>query len=364
MNNINNLLLEVSSIQNKFDQIAKITGEHFNVFSVLKMDSKEVQMHSALIGELLNPKGSHGLEDKPLQYFIEVITNKLRSKNIKNYETKFLLQTKFVTTVIEKHIGNTNEDKTEGGRIDIIIQEKNRNAIIIENKIYAIEQPNQLIRYNNYSKESPILYLTLNGEAPTSHGNLIENVHYFTISYKDDIIQWLEICLKEAVDFPMLREVIKQYIYLIKKLTYQTTNDKMNEEIKNTILRNKENIKSALNILYADPKQIICEEFFDCIKKELSNTFKCRNYNSKLIGKKSSGMLISEEPRILLWFGTDYNQLELGIIDQDDNWIKQAKINEYFDECDWENILDQNNIDGIVNSIKQLNQEAEVLKIE
>lgn len=246
MNNLKNLLQNVAIIQKKYDDIAKITGENFNIFSVLKMDSKEVRMHSAFIGELLNPKGSHGLEDKPLKFFIELLNNKFNGKDIINdTSNKFILDTESSVAIIEKYIGTTNDDKTEGGRIDIIIEDKNKNAIIIENKIYAIEQTNQLIRYNNYSKNSPILYLTLFGAAPTSHGNLDENEDYFNISYQNDIKQWLKICLKEAVEFPMLREVIKQYLYLIKKLTNQTTNEKMSQEVIQSILNNTESINTS-----------------------------------------------------------------------------------------------------------------------
>lgn len=231
MDKISNLLQQVSIIQKKYDEIAKITGENFNVFSILKMDSKEVRMHSAFIGELLNSNGSHGLKEKPLEIFLELLKNKTLAKISGDNENKFILETKSSTTIIEKYIGYTNEDKTEGGRIDIIVEDKNKKAIIIENKIYAIEQTNQLIRYNNYSKKAPILYLTLYGDAPTSHGELKENIHYFNISYKEHIKEWLELCLKEAVEFPMLREVIKQYIYLIKRLTQQSINNNMSKDI-------------------------------------------------------------------------------------------------------------------------------------
>lgn len=249
-NNINNLLQNVSTIQKKYDDICTITGENFNIFSVLKMDSNEVRMHSAFIGELLNPKGSHGLKEVPLEIFISLLKSKFNQADTKEIgtnfnEDKFILDTESAVTTVEKYIGFTNEDKTEGGRIDIITEDKNKNAIIIENKIYANEQTNQLIRYNNYSKNAPILYLTLYGDAPTSHGKLKENIDYFNISYKDDIKNWLKLCLKEAVEFAMLREVIKQYLYLIKKLTNQTINQKMSEEIVKTM---RLNIKSSFEI--------------------------------------------------------------------------------------------------------------------
>jgi hypothetical protein len=237
---IKHLLQNVAVIQKKYDEIAKITGENFNIFSVIKMESKEVRTHSAFIGELLNPKGTHGLKDEPLKIFVDMLNSKFKEADTidvdaKSKEEKFKIDKESAITTVEKYIGFTNEDKTEGGRIDIIVEDKDKNAIIIENKIYAIEQTNQLIRYNNYSKNSPILYLTLDGTAPSSAEGLTENSHYFNISYKEHIKEWLELCLKEAVEYPMLREVIKQYIYLIKKLTKQTKNNEMNQEIKKLI---------------------------------------------------------------------------------------------------------------------------------
>ena len=49
--------------------------------------------------------------------------------------------------------------------------------------------------------------------------------------YKNDIIQWLEKCRKEAVTHSILRETITQYINLIKYLTHQTINENMEKEI-------------------------------------------------------------------------------------------------------------------------------------
>ena len=52
------LLNQVGSILKSYDKIAKSTGENFNIFTVMGMESNEVKTHSAIIGELLNPKGS------------------------------------------------------------------------------------------------------------------------------------------------------------------------------------------------------------------------------------------------------------------------------------------------------------------
>jgi len=52
------------SLLKSYNKIAKETGENFNIFTVMGMQSNEVKTHSAIIGELLNPKGSHGLGER------------------------------------------------------------------------------------------------------------------------------------------------------------------------------------------------------------------------------------------------------------------------------------------------------------
>ena len=48
-------------------------GDTFNVFSILGLQSYEVRTHSAFIGELLSPTGSHGCNDKLLAAFLKSV---------------------------------------------------------------------------------------------------------------------------------------------------------------------------------------------------------------------------------------------------------------------------------------------------
>ena len=49
MDKIKNLLQQVSIIKKKYDEIAKITGENFNIFSIMRAESDEVRTHSRII---------------------------------------------------------------------------------------------------------------------------------------------------------------------------------------------------------------------------------------------------------------------------------------------------------------------------
>ena len=56
---IKNILDKAKILVNKNNEIAKILNEDFNIFSILRKEYDEVQLHSAFIKELLDPSGSH-----------------------------------------------------------------------------------------------------------------------------------------------------------------------------------------------------------------------------------------------------------------------------------------------------------------
>ena len=139
---------------------------------------------------------------------------------------------------VEHYIGPINADKTEGGRIDILISDKNKKRIVIENKIYAGDQEKQLLRYYNFDKNAPLLFLTLYGTDPEDFSKEEKNQfrnNLLKISYYDIICRWLEMCRKEAAQMPLLREGISHYLNLVKYLTNQSTSVTMNREISNVI---------------------------------------------------------------------------------------------------------------------------------
>jgi len=225
---IDQLLREAQTISEAYNIVAETTGERFNIFSILNVETDEVKTHSGFIAELLDEKGSHGQGTIFMEKFNECIP--IEDFDIENgYDV-----------IVERYAGKVTEDK--GGRIDIFIKNKRSDYILIENKIYAQEQNKQLLRYQNSFPNSTILYLTLRGEESKQTSS--DKVNYTPISYQTDIINWLEMCQKEAVAIPILRETITQYINLIKKLTGQNLNKKMSNEIIERILRNEESMEA------------------------------------------------------------------------------------------------------------------------
>ena len=241
--NISNLLSQVSIIKNKYDDLAEYTGENYNIFNVLGVYHDELS-HSAIIGDLLNAKGKHGQKDTFLKLFLKELPSfENNSSQFKVIET---FKTANSRVFIEKHIGKVNYENGEGGRIDILIND-GKNNIIIENKVWAGDQYLQLVRYNNQDKNAPILYLTLDGKEPntSSRDNLKLGETFICISYKDTIKKWLENCIKEMANKPIIRESLNQYLVLVKQLTNQSTNNKMKEEIINLLVKSPENLNAA-----------------------------------------------------------------------------------------------------------------------
>lgn len=232
--NIQQLMTRINEISNKYEEISKVSGDNFNVFRVIELTSDEVRLHSKFLAELLNPKGSHGQGSKFLDLFIQQF-------DIKNVDS----ETSKVS--VEESIGN--KTPTTGGRIDILIEDNNKHTIIIENKIYASDQENQLLRYYNYSRDN-IFYLNLNGSDPSenSYQDLEKDKHFKIISYEYDILNWLENCKKESVSLPLLREGIAHYMNLIKYLTGQSSNTTMSKEIIDLLASTPQNIETAIKI--------------------------------------------------------------------------------------------------------------------
>jgi hypothetical protein len=201
--------------------LCQSSGEHFNLFDILGIGHYEVRTHSPMLAQLLNPHGSHGQGVVFLQKFLDGL-------EISDFDAGSARVT-------------TEENTGDLGRLDIVLRDKNQRAIFIENKIYAGLQEDQLARYHKYNTEATLLFLTLKGEDPSDkETNAAYQEESFKkvfkpVSYRSDIIQWLEACRKEAATAHGVREVITQYIHLIKHLTNQSTSKRMNQEIINHI---------------------------------------------------------------------------------------------------------------------------------
>ena len=248
MKELQNLLQQVATITQKNSEILNATAGRFNMFRICGVNHYE-NTHSSIIAELLNPKGTHSLKSELLEAFLSLIDKDF-------VPTDFNPSNATVYT----------EYTTDKGRIDILIKDTNKNALIIENKIYAADQYEQLKRYDQFAKKEfkayQIYYLTLLGnEASLQSG---EGVNYLTISYADTIIRWLDKCIALVARLPLVRETLIQYSNHLKILTNQDMNTKNQEEIVKT-LADFGNLETVQNVFLNYPK------IFDYLAKKHFN---------------------------------------------------------------------------------------------
>ena len=208
-NSIKDLLSQLFPLHHAGQERLKKGGrKSFNVFSALNMCSDEVRLHSRLLATLLNPKANHGLESEFLKSFLIALGLP------EDYITYCKEQ------IVERTIGEVTE--ATGGRIDIILEDRG-HAVIIENKIYAGDQPNQLLRYYNYGVKTfgennfKLVYLTLYGNEPSPDSLGGENFEFIKLSYAQDILKLLEDFVPTQPQKPV-HSTIEDYYH-----NYQTT---------------------------------------------------------------------------------------------------------------------------------------------
>ena len=223
----------------------------FNVFSVLRSPSDEVTLHSRFLHALLDWK-SPGAERENLKDFLQHVAEK-------EFEEK--------GTKVRREYDN----------IDILITNDAQQAVAIENKIEARDGDRQLEKYYKALRKEGynnihFLYLTLHGNDPSdgSRGDL-DGETISPISYKDDLLPWLECCQKRAYDEPTLRESVAQYRQLVRKLTGTDLTEAYMSELKK-LLEQGNNLALASDLIKATTEVHIdlLKELWEAIESELN----------------------------------------------------------------------------------------------
>ena len=202
------LLAQARVLRDKHEALARASGQNFNLFAILDRETDEVHTHSAILAELLNPNGSHGQGAA--------------------FARLFAMRFDIDDADIEKAQVLREVTVAEGSRADILMV-VGGTCVVIENKIYADDQPKQLQRYHEYANgwpKSKVFYLTLRRDDPSedSLGDLpLEMVT--CISYECDVLAWLDDCIKEVARIPQIREILAHYEVLLRKLTGKSTGE-------------------------------------------------------------------------------------------------------------------------------------------
>ena len=244
-------------------------GKHdYNIFTLFHGFNDEVNLHSNFIASLLDPNGDHYKGDLFLKLFLEMCGI-----------DDFSIDTSRATVFKEfKHI-------------DIYISDGKKH-IILENKVYAKDQPTQIARYietikGEGAKESDrvkdedicVLYLHPDGKLPDNqsfgdyHTRLLgENpsIKFNVISYGKEILEWIDKCKNEVSNLTDLNVFLSQYKDVIEMIydRYKRI-DKM--ETANLVEIFKENYTAVSEIAnnYQEMRKKIIYSFFSNAAKIL-----------------------------------------------------------------------------------------------
>ncbi len=262
------------SLQNKQRQRGL---NNYNLLTAVLSPSDEVRLHSRMIYSLLNPNGKHFQGALFLEKFLKVL-------NIKDFDL---------------NLGSCSVYK-EYENIDLYITDGTKH-IIIENKIYAGDQEDQIKRYLEIIKKESVeasdilvVYLSLDRKVPSvlSLGGLkvegdkltndgSEEALYKSITYKNHIMPWLEMCQHEVQNITNLNQAIVAYRDVVKMVNKEYKGAAMS--LADYLKKNKEIYEMAEEVSRAveevresvfDDRKKIAKPFFENVVSKLQAELK------------------------------------------------------------------------------------------
>jgi hypothetical protein len=181
-----------------------------NIFKFLEVETKE-NIHSSFIASVINASAF------AKQKFVEMLNEECKNK-IPDYTT--------LKASTEKVLSS---DKL--ARVDIYLSDyekkgkRGNTRIIIENKIFAGDQKNQLKKYHDHLQlyeNNALFYLTIEGKDASyySKTNLnISNGDYYLLNYSDHIMRWLKEVKENKGITPKIKTYVEDYLAIIEELS-------------------------------------------------------------------------------------------------------------------------------------------------
>ncbi|MCI5799112.1 PD-(D/E)XK nuclease family protein, partial [bacterium] len=287
-------------LKDVYEATKEIKQEKAEAFDVVGICiGRQETIHSKFLAELLNPHGSHGLGSVFLKAFYEQIGLKDFHSEGCSVRTEVICEEKGKKKEQEKD----NEGQESNGRTDIVIK-NSKELVVIENKIYAKDQQDQLQKYDAWMKNKHpedngkvLLYLTLDGHEASNPGD----TSYKRISYKDDILRWLEKCIYIAEkNNTFTKATLVQYQELIKKLTGEHMNPSMKDAVTSATTTNAQNYLAAAYIAqtFNDYHQRIIQE----IAEKCNGDMICKMERPNTDGRIGFSYTLKEDQQYKLLF--------------------------------------------------------------
>ena len=228
---INNFIVDNSELDALTDKL-----EQFNIFDVLGIVHYEIR-HSNSLAWFFEPQGHHGYGDKFFRRFLSRVLHESEKENNN-------------ITPADVELGEYNDLQVyrEWKNIDLLlVSEKNKLCVIIENKIHAKESSGQLNRYLNSANDEwddynviP-LFLTLEGDDPSEEG---QDLGYLPVSMTLVLELLVNIQIKFYVNqSDEAQGFVNNYIEILKRLTMQ------DEELSNLCKSIYRKHKSAIDLI-------------------------------------------------------------------------------------------------------------------
>jgi hypothetical protein len=232
LSNYSSIFKEVRTITEKglVEEEEKTTT--YNIFNILKIEKNEDETHTPFLKDLLDIRGTHCQKDLFYNLFLEQIIP------VYDERSKFLPDNPvYYNIVSQKGIYNYHYGQ---GFLDIFIDyiEPGRKSfsIVIENKIFHIDEDDQLNKYDSYLEylyrdNKLLVYLTLWGTPPEENSMKHEKVKELIgkgrlklVSYQDHLKSVLNDSLnpqkKKYIKSEKLKNTILQYKTLIESLIH------------------------------------------------------------------------------------------------------------------------------------------------
>ena len=245
-------------------------GENFNVFSILGIETREFYI-CKMLGALLSPQGAHEAGEIFLEKFLEDVLN----------ESAIGAETSIVRC----------EDATKKRRrIDLTI-EIDGKIIPIEAKIHAGDQEHQLADYfeeikNRKGACAYICYLTKDGRKPsrnsmtsTSGNTILKETQIKRLSWKDDIVPWLEDCV--ALETVQGKTIVQANIWQLID-TIRGWDNAMELQFKN-IVNSDDRLGSALGIwqMVGAARNALWHNFVEEFESQMKDVHRLENIPDK-----------------------------------------------------------------------------------
>lgn len=284
MNNIDTLLKSIANIKSKYD--IERDKDSFNIVNALHDMYDERRLHSRLISYLLSPTSGHKMDVRYLEPFLHHV----------------LKREDFSTTNVTVLPNEAN--KSEYENIDILIINDNDQAIIIENKIGALDSNHSDCSKDGYKGQLERYYNTIN-TGVNHHDRSIEHkrekvwVYYLSpegrepskgdkdkvdtlgvlqwlpnswskdhiLSYDEHIRTWLKICINITSN-DNVRILIDHYLKLINKMTNNDLSKDERLELKTEVGNDIANVKYLLDN-FKHVKWHTVDEFWNYLKERL-----------------------------------------------------------------------------------------------